>query len=110
KQSSYNAGRQPGTSDVGHPSRHEPQGVELRDVELQRNAALQTHRDRHREGVHHTGQGRTLLAELDEDLAQPVVRVGPGVQVTLGTADGERDRLRSEERRVGKEGRSGWWT
>src|SRR5699024_10453158 len=35
------------------------------------------------------GQGRALLAELEEDLAQAVVRVGTSGDVPLGTAHGE---------------------
>ena len=50
-------------------------------------------RDRDREGVHHAGQGRALLAELEEDLAEAVVGVGAGGQVALGATDGERGRL-----------------
>ena len=78
---------------VGHARGLEAQVGELRDVELERDAVLEAHGDRHREGVHHAGQRGALLAELDEDLAEPVVGVGARGEVALGAADGERDGL-----------------
>src|SRR5205085_12387349 len=41
------------------------------------------------EGVHHAGQGRALLAELEEDLAELAVVVSTGRHVALGATDGE---------------------
>src|SRR6185436_5714723 len=42
---------------------------------------------------HHAGEGGALLAQLDEDLAEPVVGVGAGGEVALRAADGERHGL-----------------
>src|SRR5690606_37479548 len=68
---------------------------ELADERLQRDAVLQADRDRDAERVHDAGQGRALLAELEEDLAQGAVVVGAGGHVALGATDAEarRDRL-----------------
>ena len=86
--------RHPHVGVVGQAGRLEAQVGELRDEGLQRHAVLQADRDRDREGVHHAGQGRALLAELEEDLAELAVVVGAGGQVALGAADGERRGLR----------------
>ena len=82
--------RHPDVGVVGEAGGLEAQVGELRDVGLQRDAVLQADRDRDREGVHHAGQGRALLAELEEDLAELAVVVGAGGHVALGAADGER--------------------
>ena len=74
---------------VGETGRLEAQVGELRDVGLQRHAVLQADADRDRERVHHAGQGRALLAELEEDLAQLAVVVGTGGHVALGATHGE---------------------
>jgi hypothetical protein len=79
---------------VGHPGRLEAHVHELRDVRLERHAVLQADRDADRERVEQTGQRRALLAELDEDLAEPVTRVLAGGEVAGRVTDGERDRLR----------------
>jgi hypothetical protein len=58
---------------VRHTGRLEAHVRELRHERLERHAVLQRDRDRDRERVHDTGQGRPLLAELQEHLAQAVV-------------------------------------
>ena len=79
---------------VRQTGRLEAQVGELLDEGLERHAVLQADRDGDREGVHHAGQGRALLAELEEDLAELRVVVGAGREVALGATDGERGRLR----------------
>ena len=86
--------RHPHVRVVGEAGRLEAQVGELLHERLERDAVLQPDRDGDREGVHHAGQRRALLAELEEQLAEAVVRVGAGGEVALGPADRERRRLR----------------
>jgi hypothetical protein len=70
---------------VGHAGRVEPHVGELGDVGLKRDAVLQANRDRHRERVHHAGQRRPLLTELEEHLARAVAGIRGTARGAAGT-------------------------
>jgi CDP-glycerol glycerophosphotransferase len=69
---------------IRDPGRLEPHVGELLHPLLQRHAVLQADGDGHGERVHHAGQRGALLAELEEHLPHPVVRVGGRSHVALG--------------------------
>jgi len=57
------------------------------DVFLERHAILQADRDRDREIVHEASEGGALLVHVDEDLAEPAVRILAGPEIDLVAAD-----------------------
>ena len=57
------------------------------DVFLERHAILQADRDRDREIVHEAPEGGALLLHVDEDLAEPAVRILAGPEIDLVAAD-----------------------
>ena len=66
---------------VGHTGRSERAQVgELLDERLQRHPVPQGDRDRQNEQSIDAREGRPLLAELDEDLTEAAVGVGPAVR------------------------------
>src|SRR6056297_3048137 len=90
----HHRGGEPDLVVVGHPGRLEAHVHELRHVRLERHPVLQPDRHRDGEGIQQPGQGRALLADLDEQLTHPVAGVLPGGDVALGIPDAEADGLR----------------
>src|SRR5207342_2815437 len=72
---------------VRHARGLEAHVAELRDVDLERYAVLETERDGDHERVHEAGEGRALLRDVHEDVAGCPVVEEADVDVTLVLAD-----------------------
>src|SRR3990170_2900959 len=72
---------------VRHPRGLEAHVAELRDVDLERDAVLESERDGDHERVHEAGEGRSLLGDVHEDVAGRAVVEEADVDVALVLAD-----------------------
>ena len=81
-----------GDPDVGvvrQPRRLEAHVGELRHVDLERHAVLETERHGDHERVHQAGERRSFLRDVEEDVAGGAVLEHPDVDVPLVLADAE---------------------
>src|SRR3954454_4600166 len=74
---------------VREAARLEAHVAELRDVDLERDAVLESERDGDHERVHQPGEGCSLLRDVHEDVARGAVVVHADVDVALVLADAE---------------------